>query len=298
MRLRALGLGLLLGTALPVGAVEPAASDSPPPGGHVVSQCLAETAVRGAVKLGRATKTAPQTLPSDCLISASALAAEKGPVLLVDTRQADAFEKAPLTGALNLPLFELKTKAFLQGQNVVVLLDSWRSGTVAESCAALKEAGIKARFLDGGLSAYLQRHGWLPGELSAQLATRQTSPAAAFAEARFGGWTLVDLSGKAGEQQLAPYFPQRWVPAQGKAASSLRQQLQARLKTPAQPRRFVIVPAPGTNTAAVDQALAGLEASYTFLDGGVKGFGQFLQSQQAQLDYVANPPKKSLCRGG
>lgn len=298
MRLRAIGLGLALGAALPVLATEPATSKEPPAGGRVVSQCLAETAVRGAVKLGRAGKATLQTLPADCLITVDELAAQKTSVLLIDSRQPDAFAQAPLTGALNLPLFELKTKPFLKDQNVVVVLDTWRSATVAETCQALHDAGLKARFLNGGLSAYLQRHGWLPGALPAQRASRHTAPAVAFADAAYAGWTLVDLSGKAGEKSLSRHFPQRWEPAQGKAAPSLRQQLLARSKNQAQNRRFVIVPANARDEAVLDNALSGLATPYTFLDSGVEGFRQFLQSQQAQLDYVANPPKKSMCRGG
>lgn len=298
MRLRAIGLGLTLGVALPVLATEPATPNEPPAGGRVVSQCLAETAVHGAVALGRASKTALRSLPADCLITVDELAVQKTPVLLIDTRQPDAFAQAPLTGALNLPLFELKSKAFLKDQNVVVVLDIWRSPTVAESCRVLQEAGIKARFLNGGLSAYLQRNGWLPGELPAQRATRHTAPAVAFADAAYAGWTLVDLSGKAGDKLLSKYFPQRWAPLQGKAAATLRQQLIVRSKAQPQNQRFVIVPANTRDEAVLEKALSGLTTPYTFLDGGLEGFSQFLQAQQAQLDYVANPPKKSMCRGG
>jgi rhodanese-related sulfurtransferase len=87
------------------------------------------------------------------------------PITLVDVRPADEFDRLHIPGSINVPLFAVKTKAFLK-QAPFVLIGagfSWRQ--LEKACRLLRKSGFKASVLYGGVIAWNNMGGRIQGDL-------------------------------------------------------------------------------------------------------------------------------------
>jgi rhodanese-related sulfurtransferase len=150
---------------------------------------------------------------------------ERQELVLIDVRGPQAFEQVRIPGSLNIPLFAVKTKAFLKDKPLVLVDEGFRPRRLADACDQLRQAGFEARFLFGGLNAWRTRSANfnllrsaklalprsahvnllpLQGDVFAQNALNTMPPQALFAEQGSEYWLLLDVSAVSGNAQSLP----------------------------------------------------------------------------------------------
>ena len=120
-------------------------------------------------------------------------------LFLVDVREERQFAQVRISGSLNIPLFAVKTKAFLKTKPVVLIDEGYRPHHLEETCEQLTQAGFEAQFLFGGLNAWRTRSANfnlppLQGDVFAQNVLNRMPPQASFAEGGGKYWLLIDVS--------------------------------------------------------------------------------------------------------
>jgi rhodanese-related sulfurtransferase len=130
-------------------------------------------------------------------ISADALlhkVKQNQPITLVDLRFPKEFDKARIRGSINLPLYAIKTKAFLKSVPFVLIEDGYRNRFLESLCRTLQNEGFKASFLMGGLNAWKQRGGPIEEDIFSPKTLNRISPQAFYQEKNDEEWIIVDAS--------------------------------------------------------------------------------------------------------
>ena len=119
-------------------------------------------------------------------------------MLLVDVREARAFEQFRIPGSINIPLHFVKTKPFLKKKTFLLVNEGSRYGLLAEECRKLSDAGFPCSVLYGGLTAWRDEGGALEGDHTAWKRLGDMPAAAFFLEKEMQGWLMIDTSRKRG----------------------------------------------------------------------------------------------------
>ncbi|MHB8894639.1 MAG: rhodanese-like domain-containing protein [Candidatus Geothermincolia bacterium] len=83
----------------------------------------------------------------------------------VDVRSADAFARLRIPRSINIPLYAVKTKAFLRDKSIVLINEGFQMRPLETECEALVAGGVRsARVLEGGIAAWAGRGGSLEGD--------------------------------------------------------------------------------------------------------------------------------------
>lgn len=127
--------------------------------------------------------------------------------VLVDVRSPEAVERVSIPGAINIPLFAVKTKGFLHTRPIVLIDEGFRPRTLNDACAQLHEAGFEARFLWGGLNAWQNSGETIQGDRLAQRELRIVTAQQLFLEPPADGWVVIDAPSSDTEADEPP-FPQ------------------------------------------------------------------------------------------
>jgi rhodanese-related sulfurtransferase len=128
------------------------------------------------------------------------------PITLVDIRMPGEFDKARIPGSINIPLYAIRTKAFLRSAPFVFVEDGYHYRSMEKECGILKEAGFKAFHLIGGLNAWKQRGGPLQGKAFEVMALNRIFPQAYYQEKDQEEWMVIDASAKQTPKSIA-LFP-------------------------------------------------------------------------------------------
>lgn len=115
-------------------------------------------------------------------------------LILVDVRRRADFEKVRIPGSLNIPLFALKTKAFLKAQPLVLINEGYHYSPLERACTWLRKSGFKVWILSGGLSYWRKTGGPLEGDVFAQKALNRIPPRVFFVERGHDNWVVIDVS--------------------------------------------------------------------------------------------------------
>ena len=89
---------------------------------------------------------------------------EKQPITLVDIRGKDQFKTVSIPGAINIPLYAIKTKIYLKSQPLILINEGYHYEPLERECAQLRKAGFQAWILHGGLTGWKQTGGPLNGD--------------------------------------------------------------------------------------------------------------------------------------
>ena len=122
-------------------------------------------------------------------------------VILVDVRNSDEFQKVRIPGSINIPLFTLKTKAFLKPKSLVLLNNGLGYGALELECRQLKDHGFQSiRILYGGLNYWRGVKGPLEGDFFAINELAYIWPAEYFVDRNYDDWLVIDTSGIANKK--------------------------------------------------------------------------------------------------
>ncbi len=73
-------------------------------------------------------------------------------VLLVDVRSEDSYRESTISGAVNIPLYALKTKSYLKGKHLLLFDDGSNPRKLVSECRKLiSNYGMKISVLKGGI---------------------------------------------------------------------------------------------------------------------------------------------------
>jgi len=120
---------------------------------------------------------------------------EKQEIILIDVRDGKDFEKFRIPGSINIPVFAVKTKAFLKNKPLVLINEGYNNTKLEKECRRLRDSGCtKVWVMNGGLNFWRQKGGPLQGDVFAQKELNTISPRTFFAERNFEDWLVIDVS--------------------------------------------------------------------------------------------------------
>jgi hypothetical protein len=195
---------------------------------------------------------------------------------LVDVRQKKDYERLHIPGALNIPLYALKTKTYLRPWPLVLVNEGCRYTDLVDECRRLRERGFNAFILDGGLPAWKRRGGVMIGDLLALQAMKTVSPRIFLREKDYLTTLVVDVSPirSQASSRLMPYAEHLpMLNHNGDSTAGFK-----KLIPPNQPfQSIIIVDANGEHYATAMHFInrQGIEAFR--LQGGVTGYRNYLE---------------------
>ena len=219
----------------------------------------------------------------------------KQDILLIDVRSRDAFEKSRLPGSIRIPLYALKTKAFLKDKPLVLVSDGYPNRQLERTCRELRVAGFaRLSILNGGLRYWLQKNGLIEGDVFASHEAIRLSAMEFFSQKDAPEWLVITVSPSATgpSQPLIPgalHLP--WEGNPSKFATALKAIFDNRVKSPL--TALLVCDESGEKYESIERAVQQVKIGKVFyLDGGVKAYQAFLE-QQALL---RQPRKEKLKR--
>lgn len=114
--------------------------------------------------------------------------------ILVDVRDNRSYTDAYIPDSLNIPLYALRSKAFLRNKPVILLDEAWNEKRLEEACQQLTDAGFQSvSVLYGGLAAWQHHGGSIKGQSSA-IGRLKWLPAQALLEVeKLNDWIVIAM---------------------------------------------------------------------------------------------------------
>jgi rhodanese-related sulfurtransferase len=204
--------------------------------------------------------------------------------LLIDARNPEAFARVTIPGALNLPLYALRTKSFLENQRLVLFNEGYAYHALEQHCRRLRSEGFRASILDGGLMRWRASGGATDGYLPALKELHRVPAHRFFQEKDYDHWLVVDVSPKSRRRTLA-WIPQgKFLPYTGNAKFFLKRFNHLIQRHPQRrPLQVLFVSQDGSDLEAIETIMeqAGIHSVF-YLQGGLEAYQRYLQ-QQATL---------------
>ena len=129
---------------------------------------------------------------------------DRGERVLIDVRKKDRFEAFRIPGAVNIPLFAVRTKGFLKSRPLILANEGFEYRQIEKECQRLRRAGFKAWVLRGGLYQWREKGGVLAGDVFAQKAMSRVPPGSFAFEMDYGKWLNIDVSSPPGPVEAGP----------------------------------------------------------------------------------------------
>jgi len=195
---------------------------------------------------------------------------------LVDVRSSQAFERLHIPGAINLPLYAVKTKTHLKSVPLVLVNQGLRYNELENECRRMAERGFKVSILDGGLPAWKRMGGQVIGDLFAIDEMKPVSPQVFFQEKDYESTLVVDISPTRSEasSRLIPYAKHLRVLDDNDGSTAEFKRLIAKNK-PFQ--SIIIFNETGEQYAKTEIILNRMGIEAFNLQGGVAGYKKYLE---------------------
>jgi len=227
--------------------------------------------------------------------SALSMLKRKQDILFIDARDREAFEKFRIPGSIHIPLYALKTKAFLKDKPLVLVSEGYPNFALEQTCKGLRDAGFtKTSILNGGLRCWLQNKGPIAGDAFASHEVSRLPPKDFFSQKDSPEWLVITVSRSAAgsSQPLIPgalHLP--WEGNPSKFASALKAIINDKARSPL--LSVLVCDERGEKYESIDRAVQREEIRKVFyLKGGMEAYQAFLQ-QQALL---GQPGKEEVKR--
>lgn len=223
---------------------------------------------------------------------------ENQEIILIDIRSREEFQKFSIPGAINIPLFSIKTKTLLKSKYLVLINEGYSYSQLEQECARLRDAGFRVSILNGGLNSWSQQGAPLEGDVFAQKELNKITPQIFFTEKDYSNWLLVDGTRfkKAQARYLIPqgfHIPLADGPEQ--FVSKLKAITYNHTDTPF--LSILIFDDNGRSYEEIEKLFQKAEIKNIFyLKDGVEGYKAFLE-QQASIWQDKNKTRKSIKAG-
>ena len=222
----------------------------------------------------------------------------KGDLLLIDVRNADAFEQYRIPGSLNAPLPFVKTKAFLKTRAFALVNEGRQTAELEAACQALRGEGFaNATVLQGGLGAWRKAKGELEGDVLAQRDLNRMRSIEFAEEGNYADWLVVSVAGTSMKevQALLPRAVVMKRSDDAALANSLKAVVVKRARKGVD-LKVLIVDDDGSRYDRIEKVVSGaLSQNVYFLEGGLAAYRKFWSEQATIWAAAAKPPRKPMC---
>jgi rhodanese-related sulfurtransferase len=131
----------------------------------------------------------------------------KQKIILVDIREPGEFERVSIPGSISIPLYFIKSKAFLRLKPLVLVNTGYPYSQMEKACKRLRNNGFKVSILTGGIISWYRKEGPLKGDLLAVNEYSKISPRIFFQEKDYSDRIVLDVSKEhtRASKKLIPY---------------------------------------------------------------------------------------------
>lgn len=203
-------------------------------------------------------------------------------VLLVDVRSEDSYRESTILGAVNIPLYALKTKSYLKGKHLLLFDDGSNPHKLVSECRKLiSNYGMKISVLKGGIRQW-NNSGKSKGILY------KLTPDDYLASKNLGRWITIDATGGLEARKIFKDTP---LVAATKIVSNDTSEITSAIK---QGKDVVVLTDRGESTKQLADIQKVLDQPVYLLVGGVKGYGEFLNNRKRFLTRLKRGPVKAV----
>lgn len=203
---------------------------------------------------------------------------QKQKITLIDVRNPQDFERMHIPGSLNIPLHAVKSKVFLKSFPVVLINEGFHYSPLVSECRQLKDMGFKAYILDGGLLTWNRKGSRLVGDLFALEDMKTVTPRVFLREKEYKNALVIDISPVQTEisKQLMPFSVH--IPVSADPGEWFRKLDRIITSHKAFPFLSVVVfNETGEGYGSVNNILVGAGVNAFLLQGGLAGYGRYLE---------------------
>jgi rhodanese-related sulfurtransferase len=195
---------------------------------------------------------------------------------LVDVRSAKAFDETHIPGSLHVPLGLVPHKESLQSDPVVLLGSGAEPGPLLRICRELRQKGVQASVMWGGLVAWRETDGRLTGSLKDRQALNEVAPAAYYRQRRRDYWRVLYV----GDER-----PQKLDIALPEAEVAQRDGLGSHLENGSDPRLILLVTRKGEGYDRLIRVIHEKNIRNIFcLQGGINGYMKHFRVRRDKQD--------------
>ncbi len=215
-------------------------------------------------------------------------------LLLVDVRGPADHTRLRIPGSLGLPLAFLESKRFLKGRPLILVGDGFQNAALVDACRRLRQSGLDAAILDGGVPAWSSKGYPLEGDRLALAALRRVSPRIVHQERESAALTLLDFSREPRPETRSAFGSLVTFPA-GLADSGSAARLKAAVAKAGCLVPVLVATESGEGYDALARQMQAAGVNAYFLEGGlaayrrhVEGLALSWNSREARLRTVSD----------
>jgi len=201
---------------------------------------------------------------------------QKQKIIFVDVRNPTEFETVRIPGSINIPLYFIKSKAFLKLKPLVLVNTGYPYSQLERECKSLRNKGFNAAILTGGILSWYRKGGQLKGDLLALNSYNKISPRIFFQEKDYANQMVLDVSKEHTQisKQLIPYATH--IPYFNNLNLG---DLRVAAVNKADNKNFLIFNENGDHYEKIEKIMQkkGLENTF-YLTGGLNAYERYLQN--------------------
>ncbi|PUB87477.1 MAG: hypothetical protein DBP00_09000 [gamma proteobacterium symbiont of Ctena orbiculata] len=232
--------------------------------------------------------TGPVNTTYNCLIPVETVHEDwkRGINLLIDVRDAKAFDRNKIPGSINLPLYTLKFKKSLLNRKIVLLNKGVHLSVLEKSCLELKALGFKRiSVMHDGLKAWNDAGYPFTGATLTRLGFSELTPSEFVSVINERDWAFIDLDHSS--KELPNLLSPPSVIEYSEDFAVLRGKMDAfkAARKPGVLTGFLVVSQDGTSNRTIKRRLLdfGIKDVY-YLSGGVSGFKRYMQEHVTRIE--------------
>jgi rhodanese-related sulfurtransferase len=199
----------------------------------------------------------------------------KQKIVIVDVRNPTEFETVRIPGSINIPLYFIKSKAFLKLKPLVLVNSGYPYSQLERECKSLRNNGFKVSILTGGIISWHRKGGPLKGDLLALNEYTKISPRIFFQEKDYSDRIVLDVSKEhtRASKKLIPYAIH--IPFFNNPNFD---DLRVAVMNKADHKNFLIFNENGDHYEKIEKIMQkkGLENTF-YLTGGLNAYERYLQ---------------------
>ncbi len=210
------------------------------------------------------------------------LASMRSNIVLVDVRSAESFNKARITGSINIPLYAIKTKAFLKTKQLVLVNEGYGYPKLIDECNRLNNSGFTSvNILDGGLNGWISENGHIEGNHFDQEKINRISPRSFFEDKDYVDIIIIDIN-KEQNSQVPSLISQSLSVPFSENISKLTEDIKSKIASTGKSKLlYVLVVCDDENVYKKIEKYIRSQISWTvfYLEGGMFAYNEFLKDQ-------------------
>jgi rhodanese-related sulfurtransferase len=218
----------------------------------------------------------------------------KQETLIIDVRSGTDFTKANIPGSMNIPLFAVKTKAFLKDKNILLINQGYNRQELENECLSLNKKGFNVRVIRGGLNSWKDAGGNIEGDAEAIATLNKISPHDIYLQDNPDSRLIINLT-TSYDKKTDPKIPGSvFIPFDNENSFYMKLMENLDKKKDSSFLTVLIFNEKGEGYENIEKVVRKTGAKNVFyLTGGMEAYKDFLNKQSL----MGKPEKKSSGKG-